>query len=292
MDRREMVQVAKQRRGKSFYFLDKVVKNISKSKFVKSVSYKSTQFNIIIKLIVLIFKHEPVYVIKTLKILFDIRRHNGIKYMYKYIKAARLHITRYICGKPLKSITNSGVSTKNGWPTRFLYLKDLLRNDCDKRLLLTLLSLSKGINPKLKNEVDQIKPDFRPITDKYTGKLYVIPKYFIEVMCRKYRINGSDLVTPSKNNLFLNMKASSTGKVSIGTAMVATLVHDYATLEHFEVLMLEAYHSVFLKAQNFAFNNKIQPTSCTGKPTQGKLAIVHDAEGKERVIAMSDYWTQ
>jgi len=68
---------------------------------------------IISKMVMLIFKVDAKQLTRVIGILNKIRQDNGIIYMYKYMKNSRLHITRYISGKPLKSITGSGVSVTN-----------------------------------------------------------------------------------------------------------------------------------------------------------------------------------
>jgi hypothetical protein len=106
-------------------------------------------------------------------------------------------------------------------------------------------------------------------------------------MIRKYQIKG-ELEVPSSKTLFLNMKSSPTG-ISIQTAFSAALLHPTRVHEYFKTLLLEAYDKIFLKAVEFGYSHEefhpkgIEP---------GKIGIVHDSEGKERVIAMSDYWSQ
>jgi hypothetical protein len=104
-----------------------------------------------------------------------LRSKSGIKYTIKYLKSSKLHITRYICGQPLK-VNNDLVSLKDGFPTRFLYLKPLVDSK-DPRLLkgvLSLLSYSRAIVPT-KEEESKIKLDFSTISDYYKGKDYSIP---------------------------------------------------------------------------------------------------------------------
>jgi hypothetical protein len=239
-------------------------------------------------LIGLIFGIDARFVTKTYQVLHRIRKANGIAYMYQYVKFCRLHITRYISGRPLMSITGSGVATVNGWPKCFVFLKPLLKGNKSKRALLTLLTLSKGIVPEGAKERSLIVPKFDSITDPYKGSLYVIPRFFIKVMFNKYRIEGKDVVKPSSKTMFLNMKSSPTG-ISVLTSINAALLHppveDHGPIQ---ALMGKGYE-IFKSAYDFASSHKeFFPLGIS----PGKLGIVHDAEGKERVIAMSDYWTQ
>jgi len=144
--------------------------------------------------------------------------------------------------------------------------------------------VTKGIKPN-KKERNLIEPSFSSIEEEYTGIKYIIPKFFINVMMRKYHIKGDDLELPSNKNLFLNMKSSPVGE-SIQNSLCAALLHPLKIHDHFMTLMVESYEKIFLKAVNFAHEKCLGPKD----PTEaGKIAIIHDAEGKERVVAMSDY---
>jgi hypothetical protein len=95
------------------------------------------------------------------------------------MKSVRLHITRYICGNPLL-VNNSRVSLIAGFPKHFLFLKEIidLKNPIKLRGILTLLYFTRSIIPT-KEEDKKIIPDYSSITNKYTGKDYSIPMYFI-----------------------------------------------------------------------------------------------------------------
>lgn len=124
---------------------------------------------IILRLIQLVF-NEDFFTI-TIKYLFFIdalRKKSGLPYTIKYLKAAKLHITRYICGKPLHSNKAGVALDQNGFPLRFIYLKPLI--DQGKfSSVLTLLTYSRAIKP-LKNEAKNVKPDYSTITAPYKGK--------------------------------------------------------------------------------------------------------------------------
>jgi len=108
------------------------------------------------------------------KFLYDVermRKDNGLPFTIKYMKAVKLSITRYMCGKPLK-INHSLVSITNGFPTKFLYLKGFIDSLHGKRMLNTLLTYTRALKP-LKKEVPKVNYD--SITDLYKGKDYTIP---------------------------------------------------------------------------------------------------------------------
>lgn len=179
---------------------------------------------------------------------------------------------------------SDGVSTTQGWPTKFLFLKKYLRSNVGKRYILTLLTISKGIKPKGKEWLT-IQPDLSTIFGE-TKELRknVIPRFFIDVIKRKYKLEGT-LEAPSRRNLFLNMRGSPTGP-SIMTSVESSIAHGYDQMQNLLTLLGDSFDAIYLKAYNWAFKN------ITKKVRSGALAIVHDSEGKERVIAMLDYWSQ
>jgi hypothetical protein len=67
-----------------------------------------------------------------------IRKDSGLSYSIKYYKAVKLHITRYICGKPLM-VNSAGVGVdSSGFPKRFLILKGLIKLGKVKEILSLL----------------------------------------------------------------------------------------------------------------------------------------------------------
>lgn len=129
--------------------------------------------NLIINILVRLIKYiygENLYLIvcKYINFIGNLRKKSGLPYTIKYMKAVKLHITRYMCGKPLLS-NKAGVSlTNQGFPKQFLYLKPYI--DQGKfNIVLTLLTYSRAIRPKAK-EVAKVEPDYSSITDPYKGK--------------------------------------------------------------------------------------------------------------------------
>lgn len=153
----------------------------------------------------------------------SLRAKAGIKYAIKYMKTARLHITRYICGSPMY-VNNCGVGvTKEGFPIRLLYLKDLIdsREPIKLRAVLSLLSYNRAIVPTC-NESLKITPDFSTITDEYKGKDYTIPVWFIIGFIEKFKLK-SDVPRYTTALHYISSKGSAFGK--------STLSATYALLE-------------------------------------------------------------
>jgi hypothetical protein len=99
-----------------------------------------------------------------------------------------------------------------------------------------MATLSKGIMPE-KKERDLFKLDLNSITEEYKGKTYVIPRFFIDVMKRKYHIKGL-LVKPSSRNFFLSLKSSPSG-TSIMASIGETLIITGAMLQNLLILLGE-----------------------------------------------------
>lgn len=139
----------------------------------------TTLLVLIKRLTKLIFNYNADYeTYKTVSKINFLLKHNGTKYTVKYMKAVRLHITRYMCGKPL--LHNSDrVSLINGFPKEFLFLKPLIDSkELNKiKTCLTLLNISRGL---VKKNSETLPPDYSTIVAPYKGINYTIPVSFIK----------------------------------------------------------------------------------------------------------------
>jgi hypothetical protein len=164
---------------------------------------------IINRLLKLVFNESHEKIVSKYITFFDkLRKKSGLPFSIKYYKAVKLHITRYICGKPLLS-NESGVSiTKDGFPTRFLYLKELVDSGCF-RVVLTLLTYTRSIIPTAK-EYKKVKPDYSTITNPYKGKDWVIPASFIKDFVRNYDLH-LPLPVYSDSRHYISAKSSPNG---------------------------------------------------------------------------------
>jgi hypothetical protein len=140
---------------------------------------KQIKLLITIRLLNILFGIESKVTRKFINYIEYLRTNNGLPYTIKYMKSVRLHITRYICGQPLL-VNKDLVSLTKGFPTRFLFLKDIIdtNNLIKIRGIMTLLYFTRSIIPT-KEEEKKVIPDLSSITDKYKGKDYSIPMYFI-----------------------------------------------------------------------------------------------------------------
>jgi len=127
-----------------------------------------------VRLLTKIFNNRKL-IIRFIIDVQNLINNNGVPYTIRYMKAVKLHITRLLCGHPLK-VNKALVSIDSDYfPSKFSYLKVLLNGSYnDKRLLLSLLSYNRAIKPQ--KVTDLPEPNYSTITDKYKGKDYTIPK--------------------------------------------------------------------------------------------------------------------
>lgn len=243
------------------------------------------------------------------KVVFTLLKKNGTSFTVKYLKQSRLLITRYLCGRPIH-VNEHFISTRKGFPKKFLFLKKLI--DSKKveniRLCLTLMNLSKAIEPR---KTDNIPIDLSTITKAGPEKFYTIPSWFVKRFINQFGLQFSRH-TFTYYDQYLSLKAGPHGPTSITIAETVKFLTDQqlewmSTLsskdyidgtvrdmrecvEEFKPTVPGSYESVLGE------DGKTYPkyTSCkfSEHNCTGKLAIVHDAELKERVIAISDYYSQ
>jgi hypothetical protein len=95
----------------------------------------------------------------------QLRKKSGLPFAIKYFKAVKLHFTRYICGKPLL-VNDARVSlTREGVPSNFTYLRDLIDKGHIK-VVLSILTYTRAIKPTGREE-KKLEPDFKTITDPF-----------------------------------------------------------------------------------------------------------------------------
>lgn len=224
------------------------------------------------------------------------REKSGIQYMIKYIKVSRLHITRYICGKPLLSNT-AGVSlTRDGFPTRLMFLKEIIDSGDNVKIrgVLTLLNYSRSITPN-KAELAKININYDTVTDAYGGKNYTIPTWFIRLFVEKYKLK-SKIPLYTKALHYISTKGSTYGKATMTatyalyqmsknhTSMITTFTEMLGISTYMDVMgshLVNTYRFLGMASTRFLEHKFL-----------GRISIVKDPELKMRVIAMLDYYSQ
>lgn len=252
-----------------------------------------------------IHDHGPLK--RFMKLTYSLLKQNGTLYTIKYLKQARLHITRYMVNRPLYS-NDARVSLTSGFPTRLLFLKDFIDSGrlSDVKFVLTLLNIPKCIEPK---KDEELPINYDSITDPCkANKEYTIPVWFI----KKFIIDNNLYAEVPKYTLgdfHLSMKSSPSGPalISCWTSIVHT---PYDMLQTFLNLLnlkwrywVKTYYrspifdDFFNKFYTFSFNNYDNLPKKVYKDKDpcymiGKLAVIEAPEGKMRVIATLDYFSQ
>jgi hypothetical protein len=148
-----------------------------------------------------------------LKLAFAMLKANGTLYTIRYFKQARLHVTRYMVGRPLY-VNSARVSLTAGFPTRLLFLKGFIDSGklSEIKYVLTLLNIPKSIKPK---KDEELPISYNSITDpRSTNKEYTIPVWFIK---RFIKDNNLYAEVPKYNltDFYLSMKSSPSGPALI-----------------------------------------------------------------------------
>lgn len=252
-----------------------------------------TQTLIILKLLGLMFNNRSAAK-NFITFVEKMRVKSGLPFTIKYMKAVKLHITRYISGQPLK-VNSSLVSLTNGFPTHFLYLKELIdsKSKFNLRFVLSILTYTRAIIPT-KEEMAKVKVDWSSISNPYKGKKYTIPLPFIKGFVYKHMLNINPVWDEDLH--FISNKSSPQGKATLfGPYALFQMAHFFPNmLAKFNELlgenkfdrMIGNYVNIMLRDHRSFHSNGI------GTNGIGKVSIVHDPELKERPIAMLDYYSQ
>nr|QIQ28428.1 putative RNA-dependent RNA polymerase [Fusarium sacchari mitovirus 1] len=246
----------------------------------------------IIKRLCLIFypnKHQNDDFIRMLYLYQHLIKHHNISGAIKYMKNMRLICTRYICGTPLLS-NNFGIATVDGWPKKLLFLKSRIDSNHGLSYILTLLIFNRSLDLN-KYEVKKKKKnlDYSSIIDEQKMN-YTIPTGFIKSFVKKFnlKIKESDMEFTLKD-VYLSVKGGPQGKAS-NTALNNFGNYNYQQLDNLFKLMSPSGVEFIVKSFNYWWNNYEKfPKSHDGL---GKISIVKDPEGKFRLVAIVDYYSQ
>jgi len=200
----------------------------------------------------------------------------------KWLKTIRLCVTRFLCGTPLKVCDLRIGLTKQGLPKVLGPMIPLIKgkNTTDLRLILTLLNVSRLIlgtgkmditsitSPPTYNqeELDKLTTDLVEKSTWWLDKLTINPNWEHVHSTTKNGPNGQALATSFKDLAALPDDLRNDIYVLGGD-----------TLKDYMELLLPA-------AKGF------HPDTSTFKIR--KLGVIRDKEGKNRTIAIFDYWSQ
>jgi len=236
---------------------------------------------------------------RVFKVIFTLLKKNGTLFTVKYLKTCRLLITRYMCGRPIYRNTQF-ISTKGGFPTKFIYLKSYIDSGNVERIkfVLTLMNISRTIVPRKK---ENILADFSSIIDGPKKRFKTIPGSFIIEFNKQFSLK---MVKPkfTSGDFFLNLKMGPQGP-SILSITETVKALSAKQLWYIHELVGEDFFKRYIGPfYSFMKHNNIQTPDgkgefakyCkfTNKPKTGRLSIIKDPECKMRVIAISDYFSQ
>ncbi|UTS95837.1 RNA-dependent RNA polymerase [Rugonectria rugulosa mitovirus 1] len=246
------------------------------------------------KIVKYFFNIESYSTFKVFKIIYHLWANNGYLFMIKYMKTVRLHITRYMVGKPLL-INDTRVSLINGFPKRFYFLKKFIdegnKNTSKSnyiRYVLTLMNITRGLNPT-KVEEKLIKPSFDSITNpSKVTRDYHIPEKFIEDFLIRFNLKvNKETLQINGSNHYISTKGSPEGKTSYASRW-SIFGHTWSTMNYIlKIIGTQSFSEIFTKQWEALYDKYGE-----NDYKLGKLAIIKDPEGKRRVIAMVDYHSQ
>lgn len=223
-----------------------------------------------------------------------LRRTNGLLYAIGYFKLVRLHITRFICGNPLKVNTDYIGLDKDGFPNKFPLLKLYIVNnrfDNNKmRAIMTLLCFTRSIDPT-PQELEKVPVKFDTIFNPYKGVNYTIPMWFIKEFVNHYGFKGNYHFSFSKTAYF-SLKSSPFGNaiVSSFNCILGIPHHIYRSLYNLSKL---SNQDIWLtRLYNLSWEQSPKSRGLFKSKACGSLSLIKDPELKMRVIAMLDYYSQ
>lgn len=211
------------------------------------------------------------------------------------MKAMKLCVLRYLSNSPLTKEDMPDIRMRrDGLPSRLFTLIDLIKKSNNKeeiRFIISFLSISRTV---------VLKPALNLTTITSSGKAFDIPKknlksflYTLSNMCRRKDLKGF-FKRPSFQNYHLSTK---TGPLGIDTSKACyeelkllpnsllesiSIVGGRVLADHMEQVLshLEIIKQVLPLEEEIKFS------------TFRRISYFSDPDGKTRVIALGDYWSQ
>jgi hypothetical protein len=222
------------------------------------------------------------------------KSHNSTLHMLRRVDMLRLHYVRYLGGNPL--LETDKIRLKAGGLPACLHFLPLHSKEAqDVRFILTLLTSTRAITLKG-------IPDVSVITQ--SAESSVNPKLlsFVDVWVQKLKQDGIR-VPRSKDDFFKEYHPST--KVGPNGHAFASLFgdlevvsYDPLMLENIKALggkILESFIDVLVQSGLIRYLTDISLKYSMVKPTipkTGRLSCISDKNGKLRIIAIFDYWSQ
>jgi len=208
----------------------------------------------------------------------------GLAWTIGYVKNSRLCVTRFITGHPLDAV--EGIALDAGWPVWLSDLKPLITTTDGIKLLMTLLVSFRGVRltPKL---------DTTPIISPWKGSDTITVREFSHAM-RQLGIPRSTKVGWS--GFHMSTKSGPLGQAILTSVTELTLLPQ-ELMQSIIVLGGDKLGKVIdaLIVGRFGDLSLAQIWATLFPPKTSrfrKLSYFSDKEGKTRVIAILDYWSQ
>ncbi|AHI43534.1 RNA-dependent RNA polymerase [Fusarium circinatum mitovirus 2-1] len=226
---------------------------------------------------------------KMLKLYQHLIKHHNMSGAIKYMKNMRLICTRYICGNPLLS-NNFGIATTNGWPNKLSFLKSRIDTNEGLSYVLTLLIFNRSLDLNKYEVKKKMKNlDYSSITSKQRMN-YTIPTGFIKEFVKKNNLYISkDKMDFTMSDIYVSQKGGPQGKAS-NSALTNFNNYNYYSLQRLFNVLSQSGIDFICKSYSYFVEN-----SSKFKPKHndlGKIEVIRDPEGKFRLIAIVDYYTQ
>lgn len=237
-----------------------------------------------------------------LKFLNKVWKHRGCETMIKTAKAVRLYVTRHLSGQPLIIKTPGIQLTKDFLPK--VIGPDLLRivrkgDNREKRFLLTVLYSTRAITLPIKEDYSTIEAPYH--SEKWGDYEILISDMKLYSRCF-FRAFGLRKIT-KKENLHWKSFHQTTKSGPNGHAL-SCWWEDFKALpvslkeslkivggpelsEHITLYDSLMKNSITLMSLDFLFGVKLK-----FKPIIRLISKIPDKEGKTRIIAIGDYWSQ
>lgn len=221
----------------------------------------------------------------------------GDLWVISHLKAIRLLYTRHLVGDPMHTTSHIIGIRKDGLPKGLPLMNDiwLVGDKSSIVFVLTVLSVSRAIHV-------WGKPSTSSITSPYTGKItdFTIFDGFIRKFRRKMKLPRGT-VTYNSESLYYSTKAGPNGLATWMSSLDASAIFRlYPRIkEAFHNLSFDLWFAVSgqkdISQPVIDWFSRFQKTK--GKNQKDslqirKLSVIKDPEGKSRIIAIMDYYTQ
>jgi hypothetical protein len=224
---------------------------------------------------------------KFFKIIASLLRTRGLRETVRYIKLMRLAVTQYLSGNKLGRL--SGIKLKDGWPVKAACLKFESPDLWDLRLTLTLLTV-------LRDERLEPVVDLDPITSKWNGALPPIKWWAHRNILKELGIKLRRKREWSDYHMSTKMGPNGQALISSMWDLNALPLELYNDIAVIGDSPLKSHMDAIASTRWGSFSpldiwQELYPLKRAEYLTR-RISYFSDKEGKTRVIAILDYWSQ